>query len=161
MGAIKHTTVPCTFLSGFFYTLICLSILKELLLSDCTRLSSVSLGRRSQSRRRWLCSLTGMRSLSVIASVSRGFPVSETTGVSFRTLSSCYPLKTFCHFSPNADVSSSMILDQYSRLNSFIPASSSALLYLDSNPDRTRPTPHEVDRNPATSILYKPSRTFS
>ena len=74
------------------------------------RLSSVSLCRRSHSRRGWLCSLT------------RIGPVVNTTGVSFRTLSSCSPLKAFSHFSPNADVSSFMTLDQCSRLKSFIPS---------------------------------------
>ena len=45
----------------------------------------------------------------------------ETARVSSRTLSSCFPLKAFSHFSFNADVSSVMILDQSSRLKSFIP----------------------------------------
>ena len=93
------------------------------------RLPSVSLGRRFQSRRGWMCSLTRMRSASAIASVSRGFPVSETTRVSSWTLSICLPLKAFSHYSFRADVSSSTTLDQCSRLKSFIPSSEIARPY--------------------------------
>ena len=45
--------------------------------------------------------------------------VVETAGVSIRTLSSGFPLKTFSHFSFNADISP-LTFDQYSRLNSLI-----------------------------------------
>ena len=45
----------------------------------------------------------------------------QTTRVPFRTLSGCFPPKAFFHFPFDADPSSSMTLDQYSRLISCIP----------------------------------------
>ena len=66
------------------------------------RLSSVSLCRRSWSRRGWLCPLTRMR------------PVVKTTGVSSWTLSVRFPLKAFSHFSFRADDSPFLTLDPYS-----------------------------------------------
>ena len=42
----------------------------------------------------------------------------KTTGIPFRTLSSCLPLKAFSHFSFRADASPFMTIDQLSRLKS-------------------------------------------
>ena len=52
-GAINHTTVPCTFLPGSFYTLFCFSIRKDFLLWDryLYQAFSVSLRWPSWSRR--------------------------------------------------------------------------------------------------------------
>ena len=122
-GARSHTTVPCTFLSENLYRVSFFQSWRTCSswTAIFTRLLSVSLGRRSQNRRGWLCSWTGIGSVSVIASVSRGSPVSETTRVSPWTLSSYFPLKAFSHCSFRADVSSFVTLVQRSRLKSFIP----------------------------------------
>ena len=54
------------------------------------------------------------------ATVSRGWFMTETTWVSFRTLSMWFPLKTFSHFPRNVGFLSFLIFGHCSSLNNFV-----------------------------------------
>ena len=82
------------------------------------RFTAVSLGLRIRCGRGRL-SFSSLTS----ATVSRGWFMTETTWVSFRTLSMWFPLKTFSHFPGNVGFLSFLILGHCSSLNNFVPDS--------------------------------------
>ena len=106
-----HTTVPYIFLWWFFWHFPAFLSRRSLFFETKTfrGISSVSLCPRFWCRRGRLCFLTTVGS------------VTETTRVSFWTLSSCFPQIAFSHFPLNAAFSLLLTLDQYSCLNPFIP----------------------------------------
>ena len=65
-----------------------------------------------------------MSFLSLMASVSRRWIMTETTRVSFRTLSNCFPLVAFSHFPLYAGFSPFLTLGYCSSFHHFVPGSS-------------------------------------